>query len=312
MLERSWRAAVMQPAAEAMKIAAFSGFARLWFETHALASCRPSAQRSTETILRVHLVPCFGDAELRTIDAESIEALRADLLRTRAPKTTANVLAVLSSLLRAAVRWGYLEASPMDDVPKVVVPPQPFDFWTANESERFLSAVEEHEPRHAAFFRVALRTGLRQGELYALEDHDLNLDGRSVHVQRSLVRGHLGPPKGGRTRRVPLTEDLVARLRAAGWGRGTRRRLFTRTDGRPLARAVVKGPFWRATAAAGLRRIRLHDLRHSYASQLVMAGVPLTAVQRFLGHADIRTTQRYAHLAPEVLSDYVERLERVG
>lgn len=312
-LERAWRAEVLrEPGAEIRKTAPFSGFARRWYQVDVLASCRPSAQRSTESILRVHLVPRFGDVDLRALDTEGIEGLRANLLEQCAPKTTANVMSVLGSLLRAAVRWGYLGANPMDAVPPVVVPPPPFDFWTAEETQRFLAAAEATEPRLAPFFRFGLRTGLRLGELFAVEDHDLNLEGRRVHVQRSLVRGHLGVPKSGRAREVPLTGNLVERLRLAGWGRGDGRRLFDRRDGAALTRGVVKRPFWRATEAAGLRRIRLHDMRHSYASQLAMAGVPITAIQRFLGHADVRTTQRYAHLAPDALSEYVERLEWVG
>jgi integrase len=260
----------------------------------------------------VHLVPRFGDKDLRALDTEGIEGLRANLLERCAPKTTANVMSVLGSLFRAAVRWGYLEHNPMEGMPPLTVPPPPFDFWTAEETQRFLAAAEATESRFEPLFRFGLRTGLRLGELFAVEDHDLNLDGRRVLVQRSLVRGHLGVPKSGRAREVPLTGDLVGRLRLADWGRGTRRRLFTRPDGSPLTRGVIKGRFWRVTEAAGLRRIRLHDMRHSYASQLAMAGVPITAIQRFLGHADVRTTQRYAHLAPDALSEYVERLEWAG
>ena len=76
-----------------------------------------------------------------------------------------------------------------------------------------------------------------------------------------------------------------------------------------LTRDMVKRPFERALRKAGLPRIRLHDLRHSFASQLVMAGVPLVAVQQYLGHAELSMTMRYAHLSPAAKQAYVEVLD---
>lgn len=81
--------------------------------------------------------------------------------------------------------------------------------------------------------------------------------------------------------------------------------MFPQPDGTHLTRDIVKHPFGRVIRAATLPTIRIHDMRHSFASQLVMAGVPLKAVQELLGHADIKMTMRYAHLAPEAKKDYV-------
>ncbi len=76
-----------------------------------------------------------------------------------------------------------------------------------------------------------------------------------------------------------------------------------------LTRDQVKRPFDRAVKAAGVPSIRLHDLRHSFASQLVMKGVPLVAVREYLGHSDIKMTLRYAHLAPAIQQDWIARLD---
>ena len=88
--------------------------------------------------------------------------------------------------------------------------------------------------------------------------------------------------------------------------------VFPARRGGYLTADMIKKPFWRATAAAQLPRIRWHDLRHSFASQLVMAGVPLVAVQQYLGHADLSMTMRYAHLSPVAKRDYIRCLDGAG
>ena len=84
--------------------------------------------------------------------------------------------------------------------------------------------------------------------------------------------------------------------------------VFGHPSGRMYNRNEMKWPLWRACKAAGLRKIGWHVLRHTFASQLVMRGVPLKAVQELLGHRDIRTTMRYAHLSPQSRREAVERL----
>jgi integrase len=86
--------------------------------------------------------------------------------------------------------------------------------------------------------------------------------------------------------------------------------VFCTEEGEHLNRNMVKRPFARITKAAGLPRIRLHDLRHSFASQLTMTGAPQRAVQKYLGHSDPKMTMRYSHLSPEADQDYVNRLSK--
>ena len=85
--------------------------------------------------------------------------------------------------------------------------------------------------------------------------------------------------------------------------------MFTRDNGEPLTRNSIKWAFWRHTRAAGLPEIRFHDLRHSFASQLVSAGRPLREVQELLGHQSMQVTLRYAHLAPERMRDAIDVLD---
>ena len=87
-----------------------------------------------------------------------------------------------------------------------------FDWLNAEEGERFLWAIDAHYPQWSALFWTALRTGLRRGELFALQWDDLDLVSATVHVRRSVFRGKLGPPKTGRSRAVPMTDELRERL----------------------------------------------------------------------------------------------------
>ena len=159
-------------AEEVQKDATFSAFAGHWKDTRRV-DWKPTAYRSYEQILRVHLVPAFGERSLRSISSEDIQRYKA--AKSGGPealsaKTVNNHLGVLSSLFEDAVRWRYATANPARQVrpcrsDRTVMD---FDYWTAEESERFLSAIAELRPRWLVFFLTALRTGLRLGELAAL------------------------------------------------------------------------------------------------------------------------------------------------
>src|SRR5206468_684243 len=121
-------------------------------------------------------------------------------------------------------------------------------------------------------------------------------------------RGHVGTPKSGRNREIPLSDDALKALKAHRHLRGEL--VFCAANGRGLLENECKWPVWRTCKRAGLREIGWHALRHTFASHLVMRGVPLKAVQELLGHRDIRTTMRYAHLAPGARREAVESLSR--
>jgi integrase len=159
-------------------------------------------------------------------------------------------------------------------------------------------------------FCVGFRTGLRLGEILALEWGDIDFVKRRVRVERSHHRGHTTSTKADKVLNIPVTKSVVEALKSYRHLKGDL--VFSRKDGEHLNRDMIKHPFERVMKAAGLHRIRIHDMRHSFASQLVMAGVPLKAVAEFLGHSDTRITDRYAHLAPQVAESYIELLDEPG
>jgi integrase len=231
------------------------------------------------------------------------------LERGLSAKTVNNALSVLSSLFRSAKSLRYCELNPCEAIEPCRVKPPSWDWWKPHEANRFLQHVERRDSRWHPMFTLALRAGLRRGELVALQWSDIDLEARQVRIERALSNKVVGPPKSGRARIVPLARDVCAALRShprrlgCDW-------VFPSTTGGILNPDYMAGPkVWgRLLASSGVRSIRFHDLRHTCASHLVQAGTPLAAVQLILGHADYSTTLRYAHLAPDQVAGWVERI----
>lgn len=138
---------------------------------------------------------------------------------------------------------------------------------------------------------------------------DLDLVAGKIVVQRTLWRGQEGSPKGGRNREVPLSDEALAALKAYRHLKGPY--VFCDAAGQRLTHNIVTPLVPRICTKAGLpKRLTFHDLRHSFASHLVMRGVTLKAVQELLGHAGISMTLRYAHLSPDLKRESVNLLDR--
>jgi integrase len=294
-----------KPPGEPRKRAPFSGFAKLFYDNHAVPTLRPSTIRAYEQIIRVHLHPCFGDTDLRDICVETVERFRARQLKGRSAKTVNNQLSLLSTIFAKAVQWGYCETNPVRGS-MLKVPETEMMFWESRDQEAFLREVCEGYPGWAPFFVTALFTGMRLGELLALSWRDVSFDRDQILVRRSFSHGALTGTKSGKGRALPMHPRVKAALLAHRHLKG--RLIFCDGKGGYLRRDMVKGPMERSIRRAGVPRIRIHDLRHTFASQAVIQGVPLPQVQQWLGHADIRTTMRYAHLAPAMGHGWIRRL----
>ena len=152
---------------------------------------------------------------------------------------------------------------------------------------------------------AAANTGLRQSELLGLRWRDVDWTAQRIRVRNAYVRGeHSGEGKSGlSTRRsVPMADRLAGgldRWRAGRCTGPTTTSLFAHPQsGRPLDRSKVSKRFKEACRAAGVRPVRFHDVRHRFGTRLAATGQPIRAIQEFLGHADVKTTQIYMHDAP--------------
>ncbi len=266
---------------------------------------KPSTVYAKRWVLRTHLVPAFGKRRLDTIGPADVETYKARKLKDgQAAKSVNNHLTILRKLLNLAAEWGELPQAPR--VKQLRVAHGDFQFLSFEETERFVRAAATE---WKAFVVTALKTGLRVGELLALKWEDLDLVAGRLLVRRTLWHDQEGTPKGGRTREVPLSNEAIATLKAHRHLKGDY--VFCETNGKRLTHSRVKAVVPSTCKKAGLaKRLTTHDLRHTFASHLVMRGVALKAVQELLGHATMEMTMRYAHLSPEVKREAVQVLDR--
>jgi integrase len=219
-----------------------------------------------------------------------------------APQSINNLLSILGKCLRCAEEWGELQQVPKMKLLKV--PPQRFDYLSWEDSEKLLGVIDD--PMWYALVLLALRTGLRVGELIGLEWSDIDFDRQLLNLRKSIVQGIVSSPKNNRERHVPLTNQACRALRRIRKSDGF---IFCDSKGKPLSYSRLEHKLKRFCTTAGLRTISWHKLRHTFASHLVASGVSLKAIQELLGHSTITMTLRYAHLAPSALRSAVEVLD---
>jgi integrase len=288
--------------------AAFSGFAQHWLDNHILVHCKPSSVRTYKQMVWNHLVPFFQDRDLRDIQVEDVSMFMAALTRKKlAPKSINNIKGALSSMFSAARKWGYCEANPALKVKALRLPPPRTQFWVPEQSEDFLAQVKRLRPEWYTFFLCALRTGMRMGELVGLHWENVDFVRKCINVRYSYSHGHLTSPKSGKNRQIPMSSDLYQALKAHK--KSSVVRVFPWPDGTYLTSNRIKHPFWTCIKAAGVPKIRFHDLRHTFASQLAMKGIAIPVVQALLGHSTLEMTMRYAHLSPMAKVDAVQILD---
>jgi integrase len=269
--------------------------------THQGARLKPTSMRKMRIALTKHILPALGHHHLDEIDVKAIDGFAAKMRESGLAAQTANgYLATLRSMLALAVKWGYLAKVPDFHYLKTIRPE--IEFLSEDDADRLLAAAPE---QWRTMIFLALRTGLRAGELRGLKRDDVDLERGLVHVRRTdpgRKDTKATTPKSNRTRKVPLTPDTVKALREwltrPRWTRSGDVLFPSRRGGVPCGKSCEENLEWIAEAA-GVKVSGWHTLRHTYASWLVMRGVPLRVVQQYMGHASIVMTERYAHLAPD-------------
>lgn len=282
-------------------------FCQEWLRDHVQVECKPSTARGYQSSARAWLVPSLGEHKLDKLDARILNRFKATMLKSKlSKKTINNHLGALSSMLAYAVELELLDKLPPIKWYKIAQPE--IEFWEFDQIDRVLEAVED---KWRVMVTCGYKTGMRLGELCALRISNVDLIRAQIYVCEAATRGQVTTPKGGRSRTIPIPNDLVEQLEPHIRRQKLKGKLvFSQADGGLLTHAHVKRVIPRACRKAGLQDKRgWHTLRHTYASHLVMLGTPLKVVQELLGHATLEMTMRYAHLAPDVKQHAVTLLD---
>jgi integrase len=304
----------------------FGAYAQQWLESYATHTCKFSTVRIYEVNLRRHVLPVLGRTPLEAVARTDCRALIA-ACRTKglSPKTIVNICRTVSSILSQAVEDGHVTANPafrlgryyrQADHPAPEIQP-----LAGEEVQRFLEIARQQTPREYPLFLCAVRTGMRLGELLGLQWGDVEFSGRFLEVRRNRVAGRTTTPKNGKTRRIDMSAQLTDTFKALliqrkeetlrrAWGE-VPAWVFCNEDGRPLDGDNLRHrAFYKVLEQAGLRRIRFHDLRHTFASLLIQNGESLAYVKEQLGHSSIQVTvDTYGHLIPGANRAAVDRLD---
>jgi integrase len=264
----------------------------------ATATARPAPHRFYSFNITLHIAPFLGPRPITAVTrADCRDLITACRQKGLKRASLLGVQRTLSAVLSHAMEDGLLPANPafrmgkhlrLGDEQRPEI--QPLTHW---EVHQFLEAVRDKMPEYHPFFLCALRTGMRLGELLALQWGDVDVTGRFLEVRRNLVAGHLTSTKNTNRRRVDmslkLTETLreLHRERKAAYlkaGKPVPAWVFINSDGTALDGDNVRHRvFYRLLESAKLREIRFHDLRHTFTSLLIQNGAPLTYVKEQMG-----------------------------
>jgi integrase len=275
------------------KRATLAEFARRWLAARLV---RPTTFRRDEGLIKKYLIPTFGNQILNSITAEEIRTLLARVSKEQSPSTARRLLAVLSKMLRDAARSDYVRQNPVDKLDRSDKP-QSRKLAKAIDLDELLAVVKALPHRWATFGLVKVLTGLRWGEIASLEWTDVDFQTGKINVQRATPAGTsgAGDPKSLTSRR---SVDMLWPVKQALLDMPQRGRLvFPGVRGGPLSYGWFSRYVWRPAAAEAGSRLRLHGLRHGFASLLLAWEEPILYVSQQLGHSSAGfTLSTYAHL----------------
>ena len=284
---------------------------------------RPRLKENTwltkEHIIKTKILPYFGKRNISEITTKDVIAWQNELLAYRDEKKQPysqtylkTVHNQLSAIFNHAVRHYDLRSNPaakagsMGDKDGGNI-----SFWTREEYQRFADEMMDKPVSYYAF-EMLYWCGIREGELLALTPADFDFKAGTVKISKSYQRLHgedvITTPKtkkSNRTIKMPpfLCEEMQDYLKML-YGLKKKDRIFT------ISKSYLHHEMDRGAKAAGVKRIRIHDLRHSHVSLLIDMGFTPVAIADRLGHESIEVTLRYAHLFPSKQAEMIERLEK--
>ncbi len=246
-----------------------------------------------------HLLDSFMDKKLSEITPKDIDDYKEQRLGDVKPATVNREIECLRHLFNLAKRWRkFFGDNPVSESGLLEVNNQIERILTPTEGEKLLSSSPPHL---RSIIITALNTGMRKGEILSLKWNDVDLENNLIKVSYLVS-------KSKKTRRIPVNARLRRLLLEQKLISGGSEYVFLSSNGSPYKRHdSLNQAFGGACRRGGIKGLRFHDLRHTASTRMVEGGANIVAVSRILGHADLRTTMRYAH-PDDSLKDAVEKL----
>lgn len=279
---------------------------------------KASTYSSYEQCVTTHIIPNLGNTKLEELTARKVEMVLRSLQKgsedrtALSAKTVKNVAGVLNRAVRDAVRWGHIAINPIADVKKPSGKSPEMEAWQTEELAQFIETSSSD--RFAALWQLAATTGMRRGELLGLQWQDINFEVKTINIRRARVRAGNAtitetPKTEAGRRTIHLDEQTINALRQhkarqaqdrlsmGGHWADSDGHVFTEADGSLPNPNTMTRRFLALCKKAGIRRIRFHDIRHSYVVASRAAGVDIKTISQRIGHADTNVTLSvYAHV----------------
>ena len=279
---------------------------------------RESTWESKNNMIDLKILPYFKDRPINAIEPKDIIAWQNEIMNLKKPNgepysTTylKSIHSQLSAIFNHAVRYYRLQKNPAEIVGNMGKDShKEMLFWTKDEYLKFAKVMMDKPTSYYAF-EVLYWCGIREGELLALTPADFDFQNSTVRINKSYQRLHgedvITSPKtrkSNRTIKMPrfLCEEIQDYLGML-YGLKKKDRIFT------VTKSYLHHEMDRGSKAAGVKRIRIHDLRHSHISLLIDMGFSAVAIADRVGHESIEITYRYAHLFPSKQSEMAKKLD---
>ena len=302
----------------------FGHYAKTWIENTVPATCKRISISDYTGILKNHVLPDLEKTPVTDINKAVVKKLLQKKLKEGyAASTATHIKNAISGVLELAVDDNKISSNPAQIIRKLIrskVKKYHIDPLTREETKLLLETCLTNYPKHYPMLLTLCRTGMRLGEVIALQWGDIDFNNRFIIVRRSRSKSHTSTPKNDKYRNVDMSRQLtecLSKLKIKrkeeylAKGEGVPEWIFISEIGTPLIEGHWRERvFKKILEKAKMRQIRIHDIRHTYASQLIQDNRSLAYIKDQLGHHSIQVTvDIYGHLVPGANKEVVDSLD---
>ena len=293
-----------------MQLTPVEEFADQWLQSRKANGKPLSSWECDNARVRLYVAPAFGKQPMQRITTREWERFLDSKVASgkMSPATRNRIRSLLSKMYNDAHRQGVVTSNPITIIPKLREGEQQWNYWhTKEEISIYLAEAAKVSPSFFICAMLALNTGARVGEILAFDWDAIQLEQRRLHIWRIFEEAShtvCARTKGHKSRWLGINDALYEALvehRRHTSAKHRNASLVCQASGEHFTQHQIRDIHTRVCKDAGLKVIRVHDLRHTYASHYVMNGGSLAELQGILGHSVPSMTQKYAHLAPGFL-----------